>query len=393
MKLTKKVLISLLGISAIMATSCSLQSGRRPAAVSDDPLEAAWQFACAITNDPSDLAECQERVARAYLARGDYNTALKRGDQIANWRKAVVLAEAAALLAESGKTNAALERIVQAEAIARPIEDWQRDLILVRAVKAKALLGQVVEVGRVSQFYQGNRDYRGEVAAYHALSLARGGQITNAFGILNGLAGATNLDVSGWCANGYLLLAKSGQMEGAQVSDAFAQAWVAAEQCPGWQRMDVQLGLVESAAACGQADLARSWLDAVTSNVLTGRVPSHIKPPLLSQLSVRWGLLGQAERVAECARVADPLIRQLQSIDQPAPLALLGEAYVRLGDKPRGLSYYEQAMTVTEGLINRRPRAMACVAICLSLERARMRPSQLGDKVSHLLLSFGANHG
>ena len=392
MKLNKEAILSVFGISVLMvATSCSLQSERRTAAVADDPLNAAWQFAYAITNDPADRAECQDRVAQAYLARGDYTTALKLGEQITDWHKGVVLAEVAASLAEIGKTSVAMTLVTQAEAIARPIEDWQRDRIRVRAVKAKALLGQEEDAGRISQFYQGNQDYRAEVTAYHALSLARAGQITNAFEVLTSQAGTTNLDLSGWRAKGYLLLANAGHLNAAQASNAFAQGW--ASSAPGWQNVQVQMSLVESVAACGDRAQARMWLDSVSSNVLTGPVPTHIRPQLLCQLGIQWSMLGETQRVDECVQVAEPLIRKLQNIDQPVLFALLGEACVRLGSEQRGLTYYGQALEMAGQLTNRRPRAMACVDICLSLERTRLRTKLLGERVNLLLLGFGADHG
>ena len=113
----------------------------------------------------------------------------------------------------------------------------------------------------------------------------------------------------------------------------------------------------------------------------------------MAQLAVRWGLLREAERVAACERAAEPLIRQLQAIEQPALFALLGEAWARLGDTQKGLTYYEHAMALAGQLTNPRPRAMAGVDICLSLERARLRHRPVSEGLNRLLAGFGATHG
>jgi tetratricopeptide (TPR) repeat protein len=377
----------------VAATSCAPRAEQRAAAASDDPLDAGWQFACAITNDPDDRAECQEKIAMATLARGDGDKALNLGDGIANWRKGVVLAEAAANLAESGQTNAALDRAAQAEAIGRGIQDWQRDRILARVAKTTALLGREEEAGKTSAFYHSNLEYRGEVAAYHAMALARNGQVTNALAVLDGLTDSKHLDVSSGRANGYLLLAKSGHLDGEQTSNALAQAWAASQTVPGNKRFDVQMGLIDRAVSSGAAAQAQPWLEAVHSNALASTAPAHIKAPIVAQLAVLWALLGQAEQVGECEQAAEPLIRQLQNIEQPALFAVLGEAWVRLGDIQKGLTYYEHALELAGSLTNERPRAMACVDICLSLDRAGLRHKQISEGLNRLLAGFGAAHG
>jgi tetratricopeptide (TPR) repeat protein len=329
----------------------------------------------------------------AYLARGDCDKALTMGERIENWRKGVVLAEAAATLAESGQTNAALERAAQAETIGRGIQDWQRDRILARVAKTRALIGMTANVGQQSVFYQSNQDYRGEVAAYHALALARGGQVTNALAVLEGLAETKHLDVASWRANGYLLLAKAGHLDAEQTSNALAQAWAASQTVPGNKRFDVQMRLMDGAVALGALAQVNPWLEGVCSNALASAAPAHIKAPIAAQLAIRWGSLRQADRVAECERAAEPLIRQLQNIEQPALFAVLGEAWARLGDIQKGLTYYEHALELAGQLTNPRPRAIACVDICLSLERARLRHRPVSEGLNRLLAGFGATHG
>jgi tetratricopeptide (TPR) repeat protein len=393
-------------VALVAATSCAPRAERRAtpasgalggechgAVLSDDPLQTGWQFACAITNDADDRAECQAKIAMAHLARGAGDTAVLLGERIENWRKGVVLAEAAAFLAEGGQTNAALERAAQAEAIGRGIQDWQRDRILSRVAKTKALLGMEAAVGKQSAFYLSNLEYHGEVAAYHALALARGGQMTNALAVLDGLADATHLDVSSWRANGYMQLAKAGQLDGMQTSNALAQAWSASDQVPGTKRPVVQMGLVEQAAVLGAQKLARTWLDGISTNILAATISAHIKAPLVAQLAVCRGLLGQQESIRECELVTEPLIRQLQGIEQPALFALLGEAWARGGDRQKGLDYYEHALELAGKLINPRPRAIACVEICLSLDRSGLRHRSVSEGLNRLLADFGVPHG
>lgn len=384
-------------VAGLMAAACSRLPEQGGAAKSDDPLDAGWRFACAITNDAQDRAACQERIALALLERGECDKALKLGAQIDDWHKGTVLAEAAARLAQAGRTNEAMQRTAQAEAIAVGIQDWQRDFILVRAAKAKAFLGKGEDVERWNDFYQSNRDYRGQVAAYRALALARAGQITNALAALEALADTTFLDVSSWRVSGYLLLAKEGRLSAAQTTNALMAAWVASERVPGNKRWDLQMNLAEAVATSGNRALAREWLAGVSSNLLSGgtstSLPSRVSAALLGRLAVQHAGVKDAQWVAACARAAEPLIGQLQSIEQPAVLALFGEAWVRQGDVAKGLGYYARAMETAGRLINARPRALACVDICLSLDRAPLRHQQISAGLNRLLAGFGAAHG
>ncbi len=394
MKQQRMVCMAAVGMAALVAaTSCTPRAERPAAAWSNDPLQAGWQFACAITNDSNDRAECQEKIALAHLARGEGDKALALGEQIANWRKGVVLAEVAAMLAANGQTDAALQRAAQAEAIGRGIQDWQRDRILARVAKTSALLGRSEDVGRWSAFYQSNQDYRGETAAYHALALARRGEATNALAVLDGLADAKHLDVLSWRANGYLLLAKAGHLDSTQTSNALEQAWEASASVPGNKRFDVQIELMDEAVRLGALAQAESWMEALHSNTLSWAAPAHIKAPVVARLGVQCGLLGQRERLTECELAAEPLIRQLQKIEQPALYALLGEARARLGDVQQAETHYRHAMEMAEELTNLRPRAIACVDICLSLDRARLRLKWVGEGLNRLWMTFGAAHG
>lgn len=389
----ERVGFSVLGLAVLVsALSCAPRTERRVAAAPDDPLDAGWRFACSITNDPGDRAECQEKIAMAHLARGECDKALTLGEQIENWRKGVLLAEAAAKLSEGGQTNAALARAAQAEAIGRSIQDWQRDRILSRVAKTKAFLGKEEDVSQQSAFYRSNQDYRGEFAAYHALALARRGEVTNALAVLDGLAGTAHLDVSSWRANGYLLMAKAGYLDRAQTSNALTQAWGAASQVPGPKRWDVQMGLVEEATALDAKELAQTWLEGISSNILTGKIPAHVKASQVVRLAVRWASLGHANHLDECTRAAETLIRELQNIDQPALFAVLGEAWVRMGVNQKGLGYYEHALELAGNLTNSRPRAMACVEICLSLDRVGLRHRPVNEGLNRLLAGFGAAH-
>lgn len=151
--------------------------------------------------------------------------------------------------------------------------------------------------------------------------------------------------------------------------------------------------LTAEAAALGARAQAQGWLENVSSNVLNSTGPAHLKAPLVAQLATAWANLGQADRLAECDRTAEPLIRQLQNIEQPALFAAVGEAWARLGDTQKALTYYEHALALAGVLTNSRPRAIACVDICLSLDRARLRHRQIGDSLNRLLAGFGANHG
>jgi hypothetical protein len=393
-------LSAMLPILLVVAVSCRpVETGPREAGAdkktgtpSLDPLSAAWRFALAITNDPKDRAKCQERVATAHVKRGDAATAVKLAREIEGWRRGVVLAEAAVRFAEDGNTNDAIANASGAEAIAREIQDWQRDRIMVRAVGAAALLGKTETARQWSDFYASNRDYRGEIAAYHAIALARSGQVTNAVAVLEGLSDeVSHVDVATWRVNGYMLLAKEGHLsDPALITNILAKAWAASAQVgmPA-ARWDVQMNLADTAARCGEKALAEEWLENVTPLVLAE--PSSAGALWAARLAVRWAALKNEARLEECSRAAEEMIARNQPIDQPAMLALLGEAWALAGDAGRADAFFSKATGIAVSLTNPRPRWMACVEVCLALERAGMGGRHVEDMNRRLSSQPGSN--
>lgn len=343
----------------------------------DDPLALGWRFASSIANDAKDRARCRENVALALLERGDAAQAIALAEQIENWRQAVVFAEAAAHLAEAGAAEKAERLVRRAEARAHTIQDWQRDRIVVRTVKAKAFLGRGDEVAKRAAFYGSNRDYRAEVAAYEALALAREGRVTNGLARLDRLAGETYFDIAAGRAEGYLMLAREGFEHPGAPQRILEEAWRASTNVSNIRQWRIQVNVVAEATRQAHDEQARAWLSALSSNVTASTLPAHIKSPLLGSVALRWAVLGEAERTAACIAAAEPLIESIQTIEQPALWALLGEASLASGDLEAARPWYRRAIDVAANLVNPRPRGMAFVEICLSLERSGMKDAEL----------------
>ena len=152
--------------------------------------------------------------------------------------------------------------------------------------------------------------------------------------------------------------------------------------------------LADAAVEAGAETVAREWMAAVATNLAVhATLPSHLQAPLLGRLAVRWGMLGAADRLTECIATIEPMVHQLQAIEQPAIWALLGEAWTRLGEPDQAFVYYERAVESAGQLINPRPRAIACVEICLSLNRAGWRDARTDAGLNRVLASFGATNG
>jgi hypothetical protein len=380
-----------LALGAALFAGWRLASRPAPPAPADAALELGWRFACAITDDDKDLASSQEKIALAYLKAGHPDRAESCAESIANWRKGTTLAAIAAWHAENGDVEKAQALLARAEDEVNRSDEWQKDRIMVQAARTRALLNREKDMARLKEHYEANRDYVGEASAYHALTLARTGQGTNALQALEDLASSTYFDTTVWRAEGYLLVARSGALPDDAVTNALDLAWTSATNIAGHRRLEFQLDVADAFADRGDTERAAEMVAHVTQRTIGVPYPGHIKVPVLNEIALRWARLGWADRVAEVTTAAEALIpTELQNIEQPAAYAGLAEAWALTGDRARAKEYVTRAMDQASQLINLRPRALACVDISLALARSGMDDGEMLQRLDRLLATFGA---
>ena len=354
-----------------------------------DPLAAGQQFAARITMDDKDRAKMFGRLCDAYLERGDLIQALTCMRRMEDWRKGVALADIAAWLAERGRADDARSVLEQARRFSATITGWQHDRIEMHIVRAEAVLGLEDRVADARTRYAGNRDVEGQAAAYHALALARTDRADEAFEVLGKLADDNYLDTQMWRAQGYLLLARDAGVGANDRARAAERAWEASDVVPGWKKWEYQLDIVRDAVASGDREKAPDLLGRTSAAIRAAGLPGHIKVPLMARTAVLWGRLGRTDQVNELLDIAEPLIASdLQAIERPEVYALWGEAFAAAEDKVRALTFFKQSAAITLGLVNPRPRALACIDLCLALERSGFRGDEMRESLEHLLGTF-----
>jgi hypothetical protein len=255
---------------------------------------------------------------------------------------------------------------------------------------AQAMLGHHDLVARGADFFASNRDYTGRSAAAHALSLARRGRVEEALAELDGLADSDFFDTQVWRAKGYLVLLESGKLPAERRTAVLDQAWTASHVIPGYARQHAQLDVVE-AMQRGGADREEilERLASLTDTITSAKLPGHILVPILAKAAVRWGVLGDAEKVAELVKMAEPrMAEELQEIERPTELATFGEAYIHANKPAAARPLFERAVAEAAELVNPRPRALSCVDIALSFARCKYGERDVLAELARILDSF-----
>jgi hypothetical protein len=380
--------LALLALLALLAGAC-----RAPAPPPREAAALAWDYACAITNDAKDRAAAQQEVALAYLAADQLTVAVEHAAAIADWRRGLVLAEAAATLAGRDERSGASNLLARAALVAAGAQDWQRDRIRRHMARAKALLGLDRELSAEVESYNNPQDYRGPARAYHAVSLARQGRPEQAREILEELAEATDYETALARVDAYRMLADRGAGAPDAVAAALEAAWAAAARVPGNRRWELQFDLLKQMAPVAP-ERARACADEACAALEAAPFPAHIRLPLLTRAAQCRARLGDREGLAHWAALAEAILRsrtELEPMEIAAGWTAVGEARAAGGDIEGAGAAYDQALDVTAGLVNPRPRCRAAVALCLSLERSgQATPARLQRLSARVPMRQGA---
>jgi hypothetical protein len=355
----------------------------------DPRLEAAWRFACAITNDAKDRALCQERVARAHLERGEVDLALHRARAIEDWRKPAVLADIATHCLRAGDRGRAQPVLAEARTLGAAVTNWPFDRVLLHVTQAEVLAGNLDGAHEIRVRYDLNPEHRGRADAYFALALLLSGRTDEALRTLDMLPGERRYEDFQWQTEGYLLIANAGRLGAAEASNVLERAWTSCETIPGWKKWEQRLDVIDSLRANGLTSAMTGRLEYVTTNVATLGLPGHIKAPLMARVALGWARAGRAGPVAELARAAQPLIEtDSQPIEQPSAWAAFVEAAAVAGDRALARDLLGRAVGTAAGLENLRPRAMACVDIALAAARGGFDEPSVRSGLRRLMATF-----
>ena len=111
------------------------------------------------------------------------------------------------------------------------------------------------------------------------------------------------------------------------------------------------------------------YLDQVASNIIAAiKLPVEIQISMLGEASVLWKKLGDPGKSQAMIEAAEKSIgRKLEVIFQPFAYSKLAETYAATGDLGKARTYYLRALDIAIELVNRRPRAIAGVDVCVLL--------------------------
>jgi len=305
----------------------------------------------------------------------------------------MALAAIAEWLVTHGEKVKAEAMLPELETCGFTAKDWQRDYLRSTIIRIQALLGRGNDVAQGAAKFNAHSSLGGDVAANLALALAKTGRVDEATGILNNLAKTNGLDTADASVRGYLDLVVSGQINPGTATQMILSAWTTTERVKPYRRWELQLKVIDAMATHGLADQARECLDQVASNIIGAvRLPVDIQISMLGEASVLWNKLGDRGKSQGMIDAAEKSIgRKLEVIFQPFAYAKLAETYAATGDLAKARAYYLRALDIAIELVNRRPRAIAGVDVCVLLTgHKEVMDGDIQKKLERLAGTFDA---
>lgn len=336
-----------------------------------EALDYAFRFATAIETDAKDRSKAQAIVVDDFASIGALSDALSFAEQVDGWRRGTALADIAALLARRGEIDRARQALAQAGEIAEATEGWEKHRIQAHIATALAALGDIDRSEAISRELAENdaRQYGARATATLAAAHAAVGGYDEGIGRLKVLDEAVDVDDTWWRTAGYLSVAKLDTLTQKQRLEALDLARKSAEQVPGWKQAEALSSIAEQYRLLEQPTAARKALKRAESVLLPIDEALPIRSPLLSNLGRAWAEFGDRKHAEEIVLLAEKAVGSSMPIERPGILANIATSWEAIGDRARAEQTIDQALTVTEGLVNARPRALAVVSICRTLGR------------------------
>ncbi len=360
-------LLPAMAAAATASPAAPTPSAARPARL--EPFERAYAFASALDCDLNDKGQAQEAVVLEIGTYVSVDEALRRADAVEGWRRGVVYAELAALLAKEQRAAEARRLIERGEAFRGTVQGWPNARIGAHLANAAAALGEVESAEtEAARFAAGDRQYNGRPAATAAAALAAAGRHDEAFAKLKPLDGSKDQDEIWWRTMGYVEIGR--RSSGETRARALAAAVASASDVPGWRSAEARELIARELRLAGLPERARAVLgdaEAVVRAQSDAALP--VKGPLMAALAREWARLGEKDRARRLLVDGEAVVPSAILIERPVIYADLAAGAHVLGDPALTARYYDRALALTEALLNGRPRALAAVEICRSLGR------------------------
>jgi tetratricopeptide (TPR) repeat protein len=357
------------GVSA----PCAAAPRNTPAGA--DALDLAFRFAAAIEDSEHDEGGAQRAVLRAMVEAGRLDEALALSPEVAGWHRGVAYADLSADLARAGRREEAREYVRRAEEVRGSVGGWQGPRITVQIGKALAALG---EGGRAEELLDAAAEgdpgeYAGQAAATLAAARMARGEFDAAMAAL-ARPSEEDFHNAWWRTRGYLDLAGNPTLSRTQRLAALEAARRTVEATVGMRKLDLLKGIAEVNHDLGRQKEARDTLAMVDGWVLDSAAKRPTGAAAIAGLARTWHAIGGTERARDLLVEAETAVRRGALIEQPTLYARVASTYRLIGDGVKARTLYERALDVTEAIGGARPRALAAVAICLSLAQDQAPP-------------------
>jgi hypothetical protein len=238
---------------------------------------------------------------------------------------------------------------------------------------ALAALGEVERaeaiVGKVAA--NDPQQYAGRAAATVASAHAKRGEIDLAMGRLRELDGETALDTAWWRTRGYVTLAGQKSLSRDRRLEALRAARRSADGVVGSRRVTLLEMIAEEFHALGEPGSASEVLEAVELVVLDAAMKSPTGAARVATLARSWHSIDRPEHARALLQKAEGLVKRGMNIEQPLLYAKVASGFMLLGDGDEARRLFSRAFTISETLENARPRALAVVAVLLSMGRGK----------------------
>jgi tetratricopeptide (TPR) repeat protein len=323
----------------------------------------------------------QHRVVEAALALGMPERAIGYSEQIANWRRALGLADASLHFARSGDPRAAALMTRAQEALAASTgpdsQAWHRSRVLSRIAAARYLLGETeaaLEMGA-------------GVSAEERLPLVEAEMATlDAADFDSRIEGALAVVGTGSFDLVHQALVACTRLHGRFYEDAELRRRAAETVTGSWKglppmmRLELLLRLAEGAVEHGDGEGAVPYLDqAVDLRAAFQWRPNHFVA-LSAQIAELRARAGQSERAGDEVAAALEIFQserdRIVDIDRADALVPLAEAELARGDRDGAARLY--ALALEEGFHNpnSRPRLDDLTAILCSMATQGFEPDE-----------------
>jgi len=334
-----------------------------------DLLDLAFRLAISIEDSEHDEGGAQRAVLKAMVEAGRLDEALALSHEVAGWHRGVAYAELAADLARAGRKEEARDYVRRAEEVRGSISGWQGPRISVHIGKALAALGDGARAAELlDAAAEGDPgEYAGQAAATLAAARIASGEFDAAMATLGRTSEEENFHNAWWRARGYLDLAGNTKLSQEQRSVALEAARRSVDATVGMRKLYLMKGIAAAYHDLGKEDEARETLTLVDGWVLDSAAKRPTGAAPIADLAKSWHAIGATGRARELLAEAEIAVRRAALIEQPTLYARVASTYRLIGDGRKAGDLYARALDVTEAIGAPRPRALAAVAICLSL--------------------------